>query len=458
MVETSPERPLLDGSWRVSILVDHPNPDEVNVSPPDLPSSITFAQVRKETRLIRTTPEEGTRWTLVEFLFVPQRTGTISLGAFEVSIPGKRVFTRALRTYVVTQEGGREEYHPRLSWESYPPSIKIGESVELTLRIIDWDPDKTLAHPAFQETAPADALLEELPLSKADLDQGLVLRLRLTPLEGTRVSLDPFSLRFNTLSLEAPAISIRLNPPGAAAAPGPAPVDRSGTEEPAPLASGPAPANLAFPETPLKVFPLFRKAYGETLDKARTQWLRGEYSGALGELRRGERDLLAGPALVVLRRAAETALGLTETEDEKWQPLGFSLGLVVISFFLLILVIWRFFYRNRKRNKVTSLSLWGFRIVLLTLLAILGWGIMDLGKIGGISRNGALQSAVLHACEAYRVPDTNGAVSARWREGQPVKVRTVGKLQPSPAANLWAYAESPGGDAGWVHQDNIIFY
>jgi SH3-like domain-containing protein len=51
---------------------------------------------------------------------------------------------------------------------------------------------------------------------------------------------------------------------------------------------------------------------------------------------------------------------------------------------------------------------------------------------------------------AYRVPDTQGAISVRWTEGQPVRVRAV--------ADLWAYAESSAGDAGWVHQDNLVFY
>jgi hypothetical protein len=59
-------------------------------------------------------------------------------------------------------------------------------------------------------------------------------------------------------------------------------------------------------------------------------------------------------------------------------------------------------------------------------------------------------AAVLRACAAYRVPDSQGAVSARWMEGQPVKVRT--------ASDLWAYAESSDGDAGWVHQDALVFY
>ena len=50
LVESSPERPVLDGSWRISILVDHPVPDEVTIIPPELPSSLTFAQSRKEKR------------------------------------------------------------------------------------------------------------------------------------------------------------------------------------------------------------------------------------------------------------------------------------------------------------------------------------------------------------------------------------------------------------------------
>ncbi|MFP3043841.1 hypothetical protein LQZ19_18670 [Treponema primitia] len=445
LVESFPERPVLDGSWRISILVDHPVPEEVTVIPPDLPSSLTFAQSRKETRLIRTSPEEGTRWTLVEFLFVPQRTGTISLGAFEVSVRGFKTTTRNLQTYVTAQEGMREEYHPRLVWDTLPAALTIGEEAELILRILNWDPGKALRPPPFRGTAPAEALLEELPLTKEDLDQGRVLRLRVIPLEGTRVSLQPFLLHFDTLTLDVPAISIRLNPP----APGnaipavpvlPAQLPAEALSE----AALPQKPPLTFPEIREKPFPPFRKAYEETLKKAREFWSLALYAEALGELRRGERDLLGGPNLVSTRRAAEQSLGLSMTGDEKWRPRNFFLILIVLSFCLLILAIWL------PKKSVTSLFFRGYRVVILLLIGILGLGIAGLASSYGGTEKSPQKSAVLRASAAYRVPDSQGAISARWMEGQPVRVRAASKP--------WAYAESADGDAGWVRQDNLIFY
>jgi hypothetical protein len=484
LVETSPERPVLGGSWRVSILVNHANPEEVTVTPPALPSSLTFAQVRTETRWARKSPsgdirwfrnsfEEGTRWTLVEFLFVPQRTGTISLGAFEVLVPRKRALTRELRTTVATGDG-KMEYHPRLIWETYPSSLGIGESALVSLRVIDWDPEKDM-HPArLRTTAPEAALLEELPLDDADLARGRVLRFRLTPLEGSSIVLGPFSLRIGSLTLESPFITIPLTPasslpPGRESAPSLEAV----LEAPPPdflSPASPAQESPRFPENPGKAPLLFRESYGKTLEQARALWTQGFYAQALGALRRGERDLLAGPGLIPLRRAAEQALGLTGTGDEKWRPRNFFKALIILSLCLFIPLAVQFFFLLRKKpakKNVTSGSSWGYKSIILVLISILGVGIGGLidapadrnsgafffssgEKSPGTGGNFAGSATVLQPCEAYRVPDIQGAISARWKQGQPVLVRTV--------AERWAYAETADGEAGWLFQDNLVFY
>jgi hypothetical protein len=125
--------------------------------------------------------------------------------------------------------------------------------------------------------------------------------------------------------------------------------------------------------------------------------------------------------------------------DEKWRPRNFFLVLIC----LLGLAIWLALRGKGARKKgVTSLFFRGYRgVVLLIITGILGFG------IAGIARG---NTAVLRACAAYRVPDTQGAVSVRWMEGQPVRVRA--------AADRWVYAESPDGNAGWVRQDDIVFY
>lgn len=455
LVESSPERPVLDGVWRISILVDHPVPDEVTVIPPELPPSLTFAQSRKETR-------RG-RWTLAEFLYVPHRTGPVTLGPFEVLAPGYRTKTEELRTYVTTQGGGLEEYHPRLVWDPFPAALNIGEPAELSLRIRDWDPEKSFRPGPFHATAPVEAILEEVPLTNADLEQGRVLRVRLTPLSGAAgvISLGPFTLRFDTLALEAPAISIRLRPQAIANAAAPVlPAADPGIPVPEAVPSLSQMPPPPFPETPDEPFPLFRKAYGETLDRARELWSSARYAEALAELRRGERDLLAGPKLAAPRRAAEQALGLTQTAaamDEKWRPRNFFVALIILSACLLLLTMVKkgahsLFFRGSRYGLVLLLVAGILGIAPQPRLKALRSAIEGAPLAKTAPETGYLwgSAAVVRAAAAYRVPDTRGAVSVRWMEGQPVHIRAV--------AGLWAYAESPDGDAGWVPQDNLVFY
>jgi hypothetical protein len=476
-LESSPERPVLDGTWRVTILVDHPVPDEVTVIPPELPASLSFAQSRKETRFVRTTADQGRRWTLAEFLFVPHRTGDIVLGPFAVLVGDSRILTPAARATVTTREGARVEYHPRLVWDAPPSLIRIGEAAELTLRVLGGDPLRPLRRLPLRVTAPEDALLEELPLTGEELDQGLALRLRVIPLEGNRISLGPFSLPFETLTLESPVISIALaRPPGVS--PG-SPIPPPATASPAgsgDAASGEAPA---FPETPEEPFPLFLAAYRKVLDRSREYWGQARYAEALGELRRGERDLLSGPALVSTRRSAERLLGLSPTEDEKWRPRNFFFALIILGFCLLlpvVVLLLRFRRGYSGKRGVTSPFFHGFSIVVCVLIGIMGFGVAGLAfspagfrpspaGLGRPSREAPWGNAAvtLRPCSAYRVPDLRGAISARWAEGQPVRVRSVGNGSDGTGPDgsgsaVWAYAESFAGDAGWVNQDDLVFY
>jgi hypothetical protein len=464
-LESSPERPVLGGSWRVSILVDHPIPDEVTVIPPELPPSLTFAQSRKETRFVRASPEGGTRWTLVEFLFVPQTTGDIVLEPFAALVGDAVVLTPAARATVIAREGeGKgEERHPRLAWDPPPRTLGIGEAAELTLRFLDGDPQKPLRRLALPIPVPVGTLLEEIPLAGEELEQGLALRLRVIPLEGNRVSLGPFPLRFETLSLEAPALSIALTPPpsplpaqtaadAVSVEPGDAAFDRSLPDPPP-----------AFPESQGEPFPLFRNSFQEALDRARDYWRRALYAEALGELRRGERDLLSGPALVSTRRAAERLLGLPPTEDEPWRPRNFFVALGILSFCLLLRTIalpLRARRGDSEKKGLRFLLFHGYTAVALVLLAVMGLSVAALapspGGFEGLVQGRALAAGkrparvLLRSCVAYHVPDSRGAVSARWLEGQPARALF--------ASDAWAYAESSEGDAGWVSRDAIVFY
>jgi hypothetical protein len=160
--------------------------------------------------------------------------------------------------------------------------------------------------------------------------------------------------------------------------------------------------------------------------------------------------------------------------DEKWRPRNFFLALTFLSFCLLLLTIVLPLRRRRRGSAAKNGVPYGMVPVLLA--GILGFGIVGLAPQPGPKVEGAFfegsplaktvpetgylwrSFAVLRAdarepllyVAAYRVPDTQGVISARGIEGQPVRIRA--------AAGSWAFAESPGGDAGWVPQDNLIFY
>jgi hypothetical protein len=168
-------------------------------------------------------------------------------------------------------------------------------------------------------------------------------------------------------------------------------------------------------------------------------------------------------SLTPLRRAAEEALGVQLSMDEKWRPRNFLLGVSLGSLGLfLAAILLALFHRRRRKNNVTSRAGPGYKIIIPTLLAIFIWaffaymnpslsasGQARRGFLGGNLRLGE-GSAVLRSCTAYRVPDIQGAVSAFWGEGQPVLIHSV--------KDAWVYAEVPGGEAGWVQREHAVFY
>jgi hypothetical protein len=368
-LEYIPENPALNHIWTVTILADHPRPAEVQINPPGLSDSLVLNQIRT---VGRRASADGRRWTAVEFLFLPQRTGPLSLGSFEVLIPGHRIMTAELAVSVLEDRENPRDYHPRLFWEPHPLRLRVGEAGELALRIQDWESGKALPLPRFQTTVPMEVLLEDLPLTERDRNLGRILRLRLIPLAEGPFVLGLFALQIGALSLEAPAIAITLlsAPVERAASPAPppenpaasAPTDRSRNTAPVPV----------FPVFPLEGPALFHKGAEAAVEQARLLWEEARYAETLGVLRGGERDLMGGYSLSPLRRAAEAALGIQFTIEEKWRPrnllLGISLGSLGLFFVTVPLAL---FYRYRRKNGVTSRSGSGYKIILPALIVAL---------------------------------------------------------------------------------------
>jgi hypothetical protein len=453
LVECVPEHPILNHIWTLAILTDHPRLAEVEINPPAFSDSLVLTQTRTAGRRASS---DGKRWTAVEFLFIPLRAGSLTLGPFEVLIPGHRIMTAELTVLVREDRESSREYYPQLFWEPYSSRLRIGEMGELALRIRDWDPAKSLPLPRFQAVAPMEALLENLPLTENDRNLERVLRLKIVPLAEGLLTLGPFVLQFDSLSLAAPVVELALLPALATRTEAPLPsletlAIPAQVAETAGSAGRPKPSfPVVLPEGPA----LIHRTAEAAVEQARLFWEEGRYAEALGVLRSGERDLMGGYGLSPLRRAAEEALEIRLSIDEKWRPRNFLLGLSLGGLGLFtVIVLFTNFRRSRRKNGVTSRSGQGYKSNSISLVVLAALLVIFIRAFAGYTNPDfrvRQDRAILRSCTVYRVPDLQGAVSALWKEGQPVLVHSL--------KSGWVYVEVPGGEAGWVRRDNVVFY
>ncbi|MDR2798662.1 MAG: hypothetical protein LBB80_09995 [Treponema sp.] len=437
-----PESPQVHTSWIVALLVDYPVPREVTVQHPLLPETLTLESIRTMPYRAGQSPESGKVQTMVEFWFIPQRAGTLTLGPFEVRTPDTRYLTKSSSWYI--QGETKREYRPVCSWLRPPQSLRIGERGQVVLRLRDWDPRKPWpGTELFLKELPEGALLEAEPLSPQDREQGLVLRLGVIPLEGIEFTWKSRRILHEGLSIEIPELRIPLIPGVAPPSPRPTVTDK-------PLAAAQY-REWSLPYTAPPKFPWFRDDYEQALKRIQSLWNQGKIPEALGEMRRNERENLAGPSFTLLRREAEQGLGLALTHDEPWRPrtvyrilLGLSLGILAFTFAAITL------RRFHGKGIVTSRIAQGYKgmsMVLILGTALLLFALAGLGKLHLGTATG---QGVLRAAQAYRVPEEGGMVSASFKEGEPVQIRSV--------SDCWVYVESFDRRLGWVPRDKLIWY
>jgi hypothetical protein len=455
-VLSSPENPVTGGTWTVTILVEHPVPQEVSVRPPRFPSSLVLERVRTELRLLTKPgrsdeagpPPHPVRWTAVEFLFTPREAGEITLAPFEAAAGGRRAATREISVRFRDEAGAAPRYTPVFRWERPASPFTAGEAGELRLALAGWDPKRQAPRDIFKGKAPLNAVLEELSpvLSGGEF----IYPLSIIPLEEGAVVLESFSFQWEGLSLQVPSLSLRVRPEAAAPPKSAAPAEAAPAETTGPGSGDGGREPGPFPETGGRVFPLFRAEYGRIVSEVRRCWEEGGRARALAEIRRKERESWAGPALAALRRKMEQRLGLSLTADETWRPrnvpvfLWLGLPLCVIAAVLLL----------RRRfsagfSAVTSGKTSGYKtraiFIALICIAAAASAVRLLAELPG-----GAGKAVLEKTSVYRVPEKQGAVSALFSEGQPV---TIGASRGE-----WVYVESADGRAGWVPAASVIRY
>jgi hypothetical protein len=322
---------------------------------------------------------------------------------------------------------------------------------------------------------PAGVILEPEAPSPAERGEGLLLRLRVIPLNVSVFSLPARTLTrgnavFEIPALRVPVLAAPAYPPEAAPAGGIAsneeasgviaPNDAAPDSGAAPGSAsasdtGAAPAAVPFPPLALPRIPLPKSlaASCETLyAEAKNLWDRAYCAEALAELRRNERDHAAGPLFGALRREAERSLGLSHTAGEKWRPgkplLGFCL-----AFFLLALFTAAVSGGRKRRLVFSALFLSAALIFLYTFLE----RFMPWRPPGVLVRETVVR----------RIPDPEGAVIARFPEGLPVRIGPGGRgggeaggAKDRAAAWVWAedFRKGTGVSEGWIPAEKLVFY
>jgi hypothetical protein len=485
-VHSSPETPEAGGIWTLTILADHPVPGELNVELPGIP----FGMVLERTRISPHINPDGKRRSLLEYVFSLGQGGAFTLAPFRISVPGKQGATPPLTVLVSGPPPGTAlgAEIPRLFWDPPPDPLPGGEASEIPLRIAYSQnrPSPGFGDLGYTPEPPPNAIVEVLPGGGTSL-----LRLRVIPLgipaqgaaqaessppaaEGMFIKAGELTLNGRRLpvpALELPVLAAALPDPSVLTAVKTAAETGKATGEPSPTPDPlkPVPPPAVFPPVsytkgPASAILLFLggRSYRETLKDAAARWEQGSPAEALALLRKGERDLVAGPLLSPVRRSLEKILALGPADDEPRRPLGVFLALGIMAVLLLTLFVYRLLLKKGVplpaknpaplfQGDVTSRFSWGYKIVifLLSLLAIGAFA----GYTAGVNR-GELplkgRRVLVREGTSFRAPEQGSSEGVYFREGELVRIRE--------AAVSWFYVESNGERAGWVPEGRIVLY
>jgi hypothetical protein len=423
-VTFSPEQPVVNTPWRISMMVDYSHPEYVGARPPEFPEALRLDEMRIEP-LIR---EDRSRWTAVRWTFIPQSPvpeDPIHLGSFQITAPGKIAFTDEMDIIVLSKDPAAKNYRPHLVWDKIQTPFEMGASGSLLLRLFDWNPLRP--YPKISLAAPEQAILEEIPLTQADIARSAVLRLSLIPLTVGEVTIPRLRFKSEGVNLEIPSLTIQVVP------------STKGTISPQTLEPifivdtiSPS-ATARFPETVPRIPAVFFRIAVGTVSQAKTLWEHGEKAEALALVRRNERDGVFGFAFAPLRKDMEQALGLVPSHDETWIPKKVCLIAVFCSLTGLMVVLFK-----RKPRQVRK------RASFASVLAALAFGCLA-GFWNPLQR----KTAVFHTSDVYPVPEFKSAITGQINDGQWAIIRSM--------SNEWVFAESDDL-SGWILFEKAVFY
>jgi hypothetical protein len=440
--------PVSDIPWTITFLVDYPYPPGVLVHPPEFPEELALEEVRVEPRLVATAT--GERRSAVQFTFIPQRAAQVTLGPFEVRTPQRSAITAEIPVVIKNANSRAGTRRPYFTWESGGNGFTVGKGGDLFMRLHDWDDTRKRPQNLFRFDVPEHAILEEHPLTRAEIARNIVLHLTLIPLEGSEITINRHQFQYEGYTLEIPQFHLKSAPKEEAAQ------DASDTRD-APGASHTAGENVALISTLLDnasaapfslPFPDFSIDTGNFLhglkkvgafgidsriEDVRTLWRQRRIAEALALIRKTERDHTFGPFFMNGRRELERLIALEPIYDETWMPKNLCLVL-----FLCALAALSFFITRGLLKKK-------WKIIPIIVMAVLSPTFFF--SFAGIAQP---KEAVLRASDAFYVPEMKGEIQNHFNEGQCAFVRSI--------SDDWVFVETFDNRTGWVRLEGVVFY
>jgi hypothetical protein len=261
-----------------------------------------------------------------------------------------------------------------------------------------------------------------------------ILALRVIPLEGPFFILPGFSFSLGPRTLRAPPLRIPVNP-----APGEEPDIREGAEAPEEAPRPPWPPGL------------IRNRIG---GRIQALWEEGRAAEALAELRRYERDHIAGFRLAAPRRELERLLRLEGEGDEIFRhPLFFiPLSLLCLILGALGLTLPRSLWRGRRfAGRACGAASLVFPVLALLCLLRLTTVRPLKGVLPACLGGRNPRQALALGAPMYRIPEEGASEILSLGEGQGLLVYET--------REGWAFAESlRDGTTGWIRAGAYIIY
>ena len=436
--------PVAGRPMTLTLLIDYPVPEDVTVIAPPFAGSLNLDRIVKNPRVTETQV-----FTVIEYRFIPVRSGRVVLDSFTVVCPAGITESES---FILNIRGEGEEpllITPRLAWEGAPRQMAAGDRVTFALRASGWNSPRP-APEFFMPPVPQGVILALLPPTEQERAGGIAVKLTLIPLNQGNFRLNARTIRYDNVNenvvFTIPALNIQIT--GSPAVQPPLPGEDSPDSDQGNLTA-------AFPDfiltAPVKsgIRETHQAQCKNIYNTAKELWNSGLFAKSLAELRRNERDHPSGALLQPIRRQAEENLGIFHTENESRQRrklisafFSFILFFVIIIPFVCLLLIKKW---NSFRRKAVLLC----AIVFSALFSFFFYRLSDSrfifhgkGNLLGVTKETPVR----------RMADIEGEGVFNFREGQPVVILLN--------SGFWVYvrANDASGFSGWIPAEAVEFY